>query len=254
MSAILKEPILSFRHAELKVRWAEKHINDLVPICNEIVQKHIKAGAVTYDKRTGNLRAESNRIPALVRLLAGDAIFSLRSALDCCWMGLKRAIDPKAEKATFPRATTLDELKGTLKKASVEQCFPGSDRLILDGIKSYQDGNETLWFVAQVDNWNKHNMLPLALSRTRLSGVFRTTNGMVTLIDDDQIISSKPVSFIGFGDGADVELHGEANVSLDIIISLGKPADERPLLPFLTSALQETDKAVKLLVSAFGKD
>ena len=59
---------------------------------------------------------------------------------------------------------------------------------------------------------------------------------------------------MGFGaPGSILTYHGKPNISVDVILVMREPVDERPLLPFLWAALKETNEAVELFVSTFGK-
>jgi hypothetical protein len=167
-------------------------------------------------------------------------------------MGLKRAIDATASKGTLPRGMSREEVKGTLEKSSIEQTFIGVNALILDTVKPYQSGNEVLWFTGQADNWNKHNMLLLALQSISVSMSGVGPGGGTFKIEGDQFLGCENLRAISLGPG--VELDREPAVAFAIILKSRTPADERPLEPFLLAALKGTHEAVQSFASQFGKN
>lgn len=247
------EPDLSFEHARWKVRWASEHIKHLNAWCNKFVQEHANS-PVAYSNAQGGLVLAPPSVTPFVALRAGDAIFSLRSALDCCWMGLKRAAYAKAKKDTLPRADTRHGVEGELKKASVEHAFKGADRFILNKIRPYEDGNEALWFLAKADNWNKHNMLLATLARSTVNGTFKpAVGGHITFVDC-KIEAGGPFTFIGGPALSDSTHDFQTGTPPEIVIGLGESGSTRPLVPFLVSALQQTHEAVEAFASTFGKN
>lgn len=229
------------------MRWAELHINQINKVVNAFVQRHDQTGGMAADnQRLLNTEALHPFFP----LHVGDAIFSLRSALDCCWMGLRRAIDANADKGTLPRGDTWKELKGTVKNTLVEKSFKGAEEFILDGIRPYKDGNEVIWFGGKIDNWNKHNMVIVQMQNTRVRSIL--LKGRIGITDCD-IVGHLPGGAISANFPLEFHPDHKPDVSTQIILRSRKPADERPLVPFLSALLKETHEAVELFVSTFGK-
>lgn len=246
------EPTLSFAHAQAKVYWAEKHIDYVNRFVANFIETEQKAGILRFHPQSGTVYIGGQIVPGNVALAAGDAIFNLRSALDCCWMGMKRAIDAKAGKATLPRAKTRKEVIGVLKNASMEHAFPRSDEIILDEIRPYEDGSETLWFAGQLDNWNKHNMLISHAQSTRTNSItIRHKNGGDMTFTDCNFVGQNTFN-LGPGNVKDFTLEGDTNLSIDVVLVCRRTSEERPVVPFLSALLKETHAAVELLVREYG--
>lgn len=243
----LPEPDLSFLNAEVKVAWAKQHVQNLITMANRLIELYEQSAVRDLNER------EIQELYALgntVELMAGDAIFSLRSALDCCWMGLIRASDPDTSKTTLPRADTREGVEGTVKKAAVEATFPGAEKFILDEIRPYKSGREVLWWAAKLDNWNKHNML-LCTTRTTQADYLhiRTMEGGSLTFVNSKIHNS---TLIASGHGSHPD--NDADLTTEIIVQCRETGEERPLIPFITALSEETTEAVELFFSTFGGD
>jgi hypothetical protein len=249
---VLSEPDLSFGHAGLKIKWAEQHIVNLNSIRNSVIEKH---------PRTVSLEANPNGswslvvrptepLPPAIPLLAGDAVHNLRAALDYCWMGLWRSIDPDAKKDTLPRGKLRDDVERRLRQVQMEDAIQGIDSFILDRIKPYEDGGNLLWLAGQLDNWDKHNLLIMTLGATMI----RRMSIKGTLLDHIQVVAGKPLSFISFGATPDdsIQFDYEPDVAVDLVISHGETICERPLVPLLVGILKGTAEAVELFRATFG--
>lgn len=242
------EPDASFQSARLKVEWANKQINALNAGVKQFIEMHNNAPITKGGKGFLNLKP----VPADFSLLAGDAIFNLRSALDCCWMGLRRAMGREGKK-TLPRAETRKELINTMKNASVEDTFKGSDAFIIDRISACKDGNEVLWFGGQVDNWNKHNMIILTTQGTDVrDAVVKNDTGFTMVMRDNYVEGHIEGGSIKFDGPVSLSPDHKANIATDIFIVSRDPVDKRALIPFVTSLLKETHEAVELFVATFG--
>jgi len=246
------EPDASFNSAWIKVRWAEQQFGELQAIAKRFIEEHNKAAGLSED---GERFMHTKQIHPFIPCHAGDIIFSARSALDCCWMGLKRANDASAGKGTLPRADTREELVGSLRKFSVESAFTGSDELVLNGVRPYRDGNEALWFGGKVDNWNKHNMIVLTAQKSHIHSVvlINPLRRVDISFNDFKVVGSPPEGG-GIIGGVSLQVHPDHKpvMTSEIILVSRKPVDERPLIPFLAALLKETREAVELFTATFG--
>ncbi|WP_164549742.1 hypothetical protein [Altericroceibacterium xinjiangense] len=246
------EPERSFADARAKVSWAKFNLIYLEKKFADLTKEFQKSGGASYNSKAGQFAIGNAPVDPFYSCLAGDIVFSLRSALDCCWMGLRRAIDSEAGKGTLPRGNP-ESVEAVIQKASLRTKFPAAAEFILSELKPFKNGNETLWFIAQVDNWNKHNMLMLVIQHShfedaRFNGqgieIKLTNSGIVNFPDDNGIIGSP-----AFGP---IYLDQTSSVSCELILCLQKPADKRPLIPFLKAALQETERGVGRFADFFG--
>lgn len=140
----VSEPDASFYHARVKVAWADQNLQHLNASVNGFIENHAGIPLFNANENTRRVVGVGVQPPIEYALLASDIIHSLRSALDCCWTGLKRAADKKSRGGTLPRGRTRDEVKSTLKGASIEVSVQGSDQFLLDILLAYEEGNEVL--------------------------------------------------------------------------------------------------------------
>jgi hypothetical protein len=91
-------------------------------------------------------------------LIVGDAIHNLRSALDHLAWQLVEVNGKTPSKGTyFPISETLTKYKSS-KGAKIQGMSAGAKNL-LDSIKPYQGGNDDLWILNELDNFDKHRLL-----------------------------------------------------------------------------------------------
>lgn len=245
------EPNRSFNSARLKVRWAEYHINNLAKIETEFIRKQNESSGIAPDQ-LGFMHYE--QIHPFFALHAGDAIFSLRSALDCCWMGLERSLDAGADKGTLPRCDTLDELKKSPKMKILERRLEGLEKFICEIVRPFKAGHEEIWFAGKIDNWNKHNMIVLTSHRTELqSAVFQNVEGGTFQFRNCVFEGHAPGGLIGSDRPLSLALNNAVRFTTEIVLVSIKPPNERPLMPFLSVLLETTDKVVEAFVARFGK-
>ena len=251
------EPNISFRDARTKVDWAEKQIGDLERAIGRLLDNYRKSGSGGFDPQTGTGYVTNLQLHPFHACLVGDIVFSLRSALDCCWMGLRRAIDANEDKGTLPRGD-FRNAESTIDKAALESAFPGIKRFLLHELKAYKGGNEILWLTAQADNWNKHNKLNVSFQSTRGSNAtLRFPGGAAIKLKGNS-------GFVGFGGwpgdfafatsaSGPPKWDNDSDVSFDILLMIGKTGHERHLMPFLRTALIDTRNGVDDFIRLFDK-
>lgn len=244
------EPMASFHSAKLKVAWADRQLRHIRQVAETYVASLNQDAGLNLDGLAG---FHGSSIHPLFPCHVGDAIFSLRSALDCCWMGLQRSRDANASKGTLPRAETELALRSAIEPIGLFREIPNLEGFILSEVRPFRDGNEVIWFAAQLDNWNKHNMLLITFpaSKVRFIELQRQGEiGTVTFQDcvfegvvpGGMISSNKPLKVV---DGTTVD------VRTDMLISSRRPPDERPLLPFLDELWAQTSSLVKRFSEEF---
>ena len=223
-SGIDREPYLSFDNAALKIEWAAAHLQQLNAICEDFVNRKPYEVSIGKDA-AGNQQilqvGMTQRFPANINLLAGDIVSNLRAALDFAWMGLIRSLTPpgaKAHKMTLPIGNDRKSLEATIAKSLVGKTFFEQTKdLLLSRIKSHHDfpsgGNKAICALNELSNWNKHNLLIVALGETSFIGNIGGTSfegnafvgGIQNImawkgVDRDLVESIKPSFQIVFGD------------------------------------------------------
>jgi hypothetical protein len=259
----MPEPDLSFHSAWLKVRWAEQQIKQLVPRCNSFIKEHTHAFAIEGNPDgTWSIVVKTDSIPGDIPLLAGDVVHNLNSALDYCWMGLHRSVDPKAKKLTMPRGDRWEEVKGAFKNAATKLVLPHVVDFVLDAIQPYNatpdgDGNNALWLLGKFDNWNKHNLLIVSTVATHIkSASIGSEFGAIkhALISECSAEGARRLFTFKLPPGDRLIFQREPDITFAIIVSTGKAGEEGSLVPLLGSMLHQTARAVKLFHATFAKN
>ena len=186
-SGLDHEPYLSFDNAALKIEWAAAHLQQLNAICEDFIKRKPFEVSIRKDM-AGNQQilqvGTTNRIPANINLLAGDIVSNLRAALDFAWMGLVRSLTPPgvtAAKHTLPIGNDRKDLEARIAKSLLgKTLFEQSKDLLLNRIKSHHDfpsgGNKAICALNELSNWNKHNLLIVALGETSFIGTIGGTS------------------------------------------------------------------------------
>ena len=91
-------------------------------------------------------------------LIIGDAVHNLRSALDhLAWQLVEANGSVPNDRTDFPIRKGPTEYENTTKRPKIEGISPGAVG-ILDSIKPYKGGNDTLWTLHQLDVFDKHRL------------------------------------------------------------------------------------------------
>lgn len=252
------EPSLSFRHAMLKVIWAEQQINNLNTQITWFANNTPKfALKPNPDPHTGyGLHFPINEIPVQFGLMAADIIFNLRSSLDCAWMGLVRA-NGGSHKKSLPIADNRKGVESVVNKAPIGGVKDRAVSLLLDRLHAHRDheagGSQTLRDLNEISNWNKHNMISLGFGKLSMSDVIiRLGDGSVVGFDNVDLIGSAP--FLGYAHLDSDKLDYEGKLSFDIIFKGIPDVSERSVITSLTEFTQYCVQALNAFCETFPSD
>ncbi|MER8811482.1 hypothetical protein [Mesorhizobium sp. M0965] len=252
------DPQMSFEKALIKIEWANKHIGQLNSVCTALVKSKVNQTTIKTQAHGGGY--EFHLTPDLafgneVSLVTGDIVSNLRAALDYCWMGLLRSIEPDPAKQTLPIGTTRKDLDARVEKTSVGKAFPEVKGLIGDTIKFHRDfaagGNRGLCALNDLCNWNKHNLLLFAVRRIGTGVLTMPGNNMVI---DGKFDTGGPIVLVT-GHGSKPDIKHEGNFSLDIVFrKMNRETDlvnNEPVVPTIRNLAQAARKAVEAFIEAF---
>ncbi|MGA2980640.1 MAG: hypothetical protein ABSD76_13705 [Terriglobales bacterium] len=151
-----------------KIKWANKHINDFMAAAVEFAKTDPYGTTVKTDPQSQQriyTITKITPIPAHLRLIAGDAIQNMRSALDYLACGLVR-VATKAEPSKYVGFPISDSEPLTKEeKAAFARQVKGMRQGTIDAIKAikpYQRGNDTLWRLHRLNRIDKHRLLMAA--------------------------------------------------------------------------------------------
>jgi hypothetical protein len=109
-------------------------------------------------------------IPEILSIIIGDAIHSLRAALDHLASGIIRTADPSA-KPYFPISKDRDSLASSGSLKQMEAALPGSTRILTEKIRPAGNARDHLWSaLGSLDIDDKHNLVIPTITLGTLTG------------------------------------------------------------------------------------
>src|ERR1700690_776362 len=146
----------------LKIKRAKKHIRELNSTLESFID-NFDGPIAEIDKNTGQLLLHyplDPLFPQNISAIVGDVIHNLRTALDLVWCDLYRGLGVEITSNTkFPIRES---------RKAVEDAIHGIEKvwdrrvlrdIILDDIKPYPGGDDSLWPLHQLDILDKHQII-----------------------------------------------------------------------------------------------
>jgi len=147
----------------IKIERAKEHLRNLENIALACRGKTLHIVLPQDNSKAGDIipkRREDVPVYSFEMLaVAGDAIHSLRSALDhlAYQLAIIGSGKPPSRRVEFPIAKDRDTYEAE-KARKVEGIRPEAIEAI-DALKPYKGGNDTLWRIHQLDNIDKHRFV-----------------------------------------------------------------------------------------------
>ena len=144
---------MSFVPSRLKIERANKHIADFGASVVAFLQANTYTVRVEKDPESGDSLLQygwANPAPIeKFSLVVGDAVHNLRSALDLAW----NEVVSISNFSKFPIFETEEKLVTALRGRKMHEASPELWRLIVDVIKPYERGNNSIWAIHRLDIW-----------------------------------------------------------------------------------------------------
>jgi hypothetical protein len=161
-----------------KIERAKQHVRDLEIAVQAFRNTNLYGFQIEDDLQTGekihrvHIRSQT---PDDFSLMIGDAVHNLRSALDhLAWQLVEANGNPPGKGTYFPISETLTKYIAS-KGAKIQGMSAGAESLI-DSIKPYLGGNDDLWKLQELDNFDKHRLLLVtAYALSAVMPTWRTT-------------------------------------------------------------------------------
>ena len=159
-----------FPGARSKVKWADRHILEVQNTLGQFLQSGSYQVSVRDEPETQRrfyAIVQRRPLPDTIPFLIGDAIHSLRTALDhVAYEMVVRGGRTPSQGLVFPIKDTRSEVVDAMK--SEIQAAAGSDivALIVDGIQPHRGGHReghSLWVLHRLDCVDKHRKLLTAV-------------------------------------------------------------------------------------------
>ncbi len=171
-----------FSGARLKIKRANQHIDELVAVLDAFSQSdYYSLSFEDYpDSRNCDVHFEFTKpIPDILPCIIGDTIHNSRSALDLAVWEIVALAGGTPDKYTrLPFTETRQKLEDTIQRGKIKTAGAIVADFIVDTIKPYRGGNDTLFALHDLDIVDKHRLLIPVLSLAAIGGVsFFTRDG-----------------------------------------------------------------------------
>jgi hypothetical protein len=151
------DPKKRYREILDKHQWAVKHLDKLDTAVADFRKSNPCEIRSEVDVETGDVAYYAGEVPTVpsnIPLIAGDALHSLRGALDYLACGL---VNVETTDTKFPIAHTAKAFEDSLPRV-VERL--GQDGIeALRRIRPYKGGNPSLWLLHKLNINDKHRLL-----------------------------------------------------------------------------------------------
>jgi hypothetical protein len=244
----------AFGSAYQKIKWAEKHVNDIKHVLTTFHERSPNTLVVEDALEIGQVQCSLNTEPFLriiptLRMLTGDAIHNMRCALDHLAWTIVSAFKEPNPRLYFPMDVQRESFVNHLGFREIQSVAPDVADLILNDIKPYGTGNP---FVAlnQLDRADKH--------RSVLVHAFTAEFRIYMAQDDDDVPDTSRGAFILVANPTRVPrpdsrawLHNNDYRSsiFDIRFDPGLPFENEPVIPALHQLSQAVSGVVEILTT-----
>ena len=200
---------------------ARDHINDLEARIKAFFDRKPYTRVVDYDRDTGQdvhkIRLTA-RLPGKAAAVAKDAFSNLRDALDHTVYASAVALRPGTTpaKTGFAFAPTAAGVHEKLNRELID--VPPAIRTLVEGLRPYKAGDQTLWGLNAIRNVKTHRILvPLGAASlvNSLSLTGCRVQGPSELGYNRWDASKNEVEYMRVGRGS--EMHYQINASFDVL-------------------------------------
>ena len=258
---ITKLPSSTFKSAVSKVKRAGEHIGNIEETLSAIHEASTHALTIKdhFDGTKSSVEVAIDWVPFLarvdhLRVMTGDAVHNLRSALDHLAYGIVSTFEEPPNYLYFPIDGDLNSLRAQRSFRIIERLAPDIADLIVREIKPYGDGN---LFVRlnHLDRADKHRFL-LTHTGTGTIHVFVSANDddvpdkaadCLVLIKDDPLSEALRVPRPGTASAAHNDRCRRA--TFDVVFDKGLPFEHEPIVPTMGQLTQLVVRAINVLAA-----
>jgi len=241
-----------FDAPKLKVKRANQHIVELNNALAVFVDTDFYSLSVNKNIDTGKyvLKFKMTKpVPCEIPLIIGDAIHNMRTALDilaCEIISLSGGTPSKW--ASFPIRETRQELEGAIN-GEIKIAGPDIVDIILNAIKPYRGGNDSICALHSLDIADKHRLLIPIISVAALKRV-NIKAGPATFTDCTFGVGADGVLNI-LGMPAKFEIQGTAQPSFNILFDKDQVFEGEPVVPTLKQLSELVFSIIDTIEQAF---
>jgi hypothetical protein len=245
-----------FRHAELKIERADKHVKELQSDIRNYIKEYGHTVRVEFDPHAGcdvlKLFAPDKPVPQEFALPIGDAIHNLHTALDFIWYEFVCMFSAPDRYIKFPFYETRDQVASAIAGRKVPQPFATLVDYILDDIQPYKGGKNALWELHDLDITDKHGYLIPRVSMISIWGIrAESKDGTeLSLPPVRTVVPGFPPAVFRFHGQRDVKITDHGKMTVSIIFWQGPLEGHQveQILVVLTKAIAEILEGFRSLV------
>jgi hypothetical protein len=242
-----------FEATRLKIRRAEHHIRDLKAALEAYCRSNFCRIGIDAGGEDGKsvVRMERTRdLPNEIPLILGDAIHDLRAALDFLACDIVRSGGKQPTRYTrFVFDSSRDKLVATLEPGTLKAARPDLVELIVDTIKPYKGGDDTLCGLNDLDLDERHKLLLPVIAIVSLHNVaIRDADKRVVKIGALEVGARGEFSIPeSYGHG---EIAGYENASFQAQFDKGSLFEGQPVVTTLNKLVQRVMGVVDTIQKA----
>jgi hypothetical protein len=165
-----------FESSRLKIDRAKHHIAELESVISALPKSY--TATVEINPNGGNevlkhdLR-DRDKVINDIALTLGDAIHNLHCALDHAWMSVLTKLCPASinNQTKFPIFPVRKQVEAALRGVEIDSTSTALFDLVLDQIKPYEGGNDSIWGIHILDIDDKHRLLLPVIEFASIQGI-----------------------------------------------------------------------------------
>jgi hypothetical protein len=176
---------ISFHGPRLKLRRANKHIEELEKWLADILQSNSETARSYKERNRGTendtvLVQRPDGYADCIAPIVGDVAHNLRAALDLAASAIVIAAgqNPEQPLMYFPLCDTRRALLKNEHYQRIWSIAPDLALVILDTVKPYKSANYSLWALNRLDRMDRHRMLVPTLAES--------INGTIVIREEDE--------------------------------------------------------------------
>jgi hypothetical protein len=261
MKPFTELPSSTFKSAVLKVKRANEHIRNIEQTLGAIHEASTHALTINDDFHRDKTCVEVSIDWApflarldLLRVMTGDAVHNLRSALDHLAYGIVSAFEDPPNYLYFPIDGELNSLIAQPSFRIIERLASDIADLIISEIKPYGAGNLFIK-LNHLDRADKHRLL-LTNTGTGTVRVYVSANdddvpdtaaNCLILIKDDPLSDGLRVPRAGTASAAHNDQYRRA--TFDVCFDKGLPFENEPIVPAMHELTQLVARVIRVLTT-----
>jgi hypothetical protein len=241
----MADPKLQFQSARLKVKRADRHIQELVSVIVAFLDTDFCKLHIEEDGDSGNYSVNMDStapFPPEIPLIVGDAVHNLRSALDHIVVQFT-----KSDRLALPTGKERHNVEGAPHYRTIKKSLPDFAAHILNEIQPYAGGKFKVWELGKLDNIDKHQLLIPTINITGLMGVDfeddrgnRISGGGHIAVEQGRIQGM----FAGFGK---IKINNHGKPTIGISFAPGTPFQDQTILETLPQLSELVLKAIEAI-------